>query len=140
MKRILPPVLLAMVVLIAVTAGCQLGTVSTDEQDIEISLAPIHEVDVNWSMSYYPPRVFVFIQGGLADAATSPHEITVERSDNTVNITVTTKRPKDAAAAQVYGYFEEIVDLGEDFTVGDTYIVNVNGETTSFEMRGQGYR
>ena len=133
MKKILPLILLALVVLIAVTAGCQLDTANTDGQDIEISLAPIHEVKVTYALPYYPPQVYVLIKGGLSDGATTFHEAKVERSGNTINITVTTQRPKDAAATQVYGYFETSVSLGSDLTMDETYTVNVNDQTTSFK-------
>ena len=74
-------------------------------QDIEIRLAPIHEVQVNIAESY-PPQVMVHIKGGLSDSCTTFHELTTERSGNTINIEVTTQRPRDTACAQVYGFFE----------------------------------
>ena len=105
-----------------------------DGNELEIRLAPIHEVRVNIAESY-PPQVFVYIRGGLADSCTTFHETSTERISNTINITVTTQRPKGAQCAQVYGYFEENVPLGSDFVSGETYTINVNDEIISFVMQ-----
>lgn len=106
----------------------------TDSQsDIVISRAPIHEVRVSIAESY-PPQVFVYIKGGLADGCTTLHELEVERSGNTINIEVTTQRPRDAQCTQVYGYFEKNVNLGTDFVSGGTYTINVNDKTTTLAM------
>jgi inhibitor of cysteine peptidase len=114
-----------------VTFGCQSPGA---DGEIEIRPAPIHEVRVNIAESY-PPQVFVYIKGGLADSCTTFHELKTERSGNTVNIEVTTLRPRDAICAQVYGFFEKNVNLGIDFASGDTYIVNVNEQTATFVMQ-----
>lgn len=138
MRRTLLLMALVIVIAAGLLIGCQAETdgqgPDTDGQDVEISLAPIHEVRVNIAESD-PPQVFIYIKGGLADGATTFHEAKVERTGNTITITVTTQRPKDAVATQVYGYFEENVALGIDFTSGETYIVIVNDQTTSFVMQ-----
>ncbi len=134
MKRILYPVLSAILAIIAVSAGCQSSTPDTGNQEIEIRSAPIHEVQVNIAESY-PVQIFVYIKGGLRDSCTTFHELKVERSGNTVNIEVTTERPRKATCAQVYGYFEENVALGSDFTSGETYTVRVNDYMTGFVMQ-----
>ena len=122
--------LLALAVVSIISASaCQCAT---DHQDTEISLAPIHDVQINIAESY-PEQIFVYIKGGLRDGCTTFHEIETQRSGNTIDITVTTERPRDAICAQVYSYFEKNVSLGSDFTSGETYTVNVNGTTTSFE-------
>ncbi len=126
----IPVFLLALaVVSIATTSACQCAT---DQQEIEINLAPIHDIQVNIAESY-PEQIFIYIKGGLRDSCTTFHEIETQRSGNTIDIVVTTERPKDAVCAQVYGYFEKNVPLGSDFTSGETYTVNVNDVTTSFE-------
>ena len=122
---LLVPTLIMLLIL-----GCQSPP---SEGEKEIRLAPIHEVAVNIAESY-PPQVFVHIIGGLADSCTTFHEIETERSENTIKITVTTQRPKEAICAQVYGFFEKNVNLGTNFTSGETYLVNVNDKTTSFVM------
>ena len=135
MKRIFYLAALALLIVMVTSMGCQSETEEQiDEQRIEIRPAPIHEVQVNIAESF-PPQIFVYIRGGLADACTTFYELTVERSGNIINIEVTTQRPKEAICAQVYGYFEENVALGIEFTSGETYTINVNDETTSFLMQ-----
>ena len=131
MKRTLCLAALALMVVMATVTSCQ---PDTDEQEIEIRPAPIHEVQVNIAESL-PPQVFVHIQGGLRDGCTTFHELTTQRNGNTINIEVTTQRPKGAICAQVYGFFEKNVALGTDFTSGETYTINVNDKTTSFVMQ-----
>jgi inhibitor of cysteine peptidase len=128
MKKLSWLLVISMLLLVTTALACQPG-----DGQLEIRLAPIHEVRVAIAESY-PPQVMVYIQGGLADGCTTFHELKTERSGSTVNITVTTRRPKDAVCTQVYGYFEQNVNLGSDFVSGQTYTVNVNDKTTSFVM------
>jgi len=121
-----------LLVLALTVVGCSPAT--SDGQGVEIRLAPIHEVQVNIAESY-PQQVIIYIKGGLTDGCTTFHELTRERSGNTVNIEVTTERPKEAACAQVYGFFEKYENLGVDFVSGETYTINVNDKTTSFVMQ-----
>ncbi len=104
---------------------------SQSDEQMEISLAPIHEVDTDIAKSN-PEQILVYIKGGLADGCTSLKDITTEKDGNIINITVTVQRPKDAMCVQVYSYFEEIVNLGSDFTRGQSYTVNVNGVIVQF--------
>ena len=127
MKQARYPALLVTVVLATTIAGC-----SWWQPDMEIKLAPIHEVQVNIAESF-PEQIFVYIKGGLADSCTTLRSVETEHCQNTINIVVTTERPRDVACAQVYSFFEENVALGSDFISGETYIVDVNGVTRSFE-------
>jgi hypothetical protein len=112
-----------------------LGPQFAGRGEMETKPAPIEEVSVNIAESF-PVQVFVYIRGGLADSCTTFHEIETERSGNTIDILVTTQRPKDAICAQVYTTFEENVALGSDFTPGETYTVNVNDfEPVTFEIQ-----
>ncbi len=136
MKRTWYLLALVIAVLPIAAVGCQ-GDVGCQsdvdgQEEVEIRQAPIHEVQVLIAESF-PEQIFVYIKGGLADACTTFRELKTERSGNTINITVTTERPKDAICAQVYGYFEKNVALGSDFTRGESYTVNVNDTTTSFD-------
>jgi hypothetical protein len=99
--------------------------------DIEISMAPIHEVDVLF-MESYPVQVGVHIKGGLRDGCTTFHDAVVTREENFVNIEVTVQRPNDAICTQVYSFFEENLNLGSDFASGTTYTLIVNDYTTTF--------
>jgi inhibitor of cysteine peptidase len=123
--------LLAIIALIAISAaaGCK-----ADVEDILIRDAPIHEVRINIAESF-PPQVFVYIKGGLSDGCTTFNGTTVTRQGNTIDINVTTARPKDAICTQVYGFFEKTVGLGSDFISGESYIINVNDFTETFVMQ-----
>jgi len=122
MKRFLYLKVLVLALLV-VTIGCKPG--GGGDEDMEIRLAPIHEVQVNIAESY-PPQIFVFIKGGLPDACTTLHKTNIGRHDNTIDITVSIKRLKGKICAQIYSYFEENVALGSDFASGEIYTVNVN--------------
>jgi hypothetical protein len=101
--------------------------------DVEISLAPIHEVEV-YFMESFPIQVGVYIKGGLRDGCTTFNDINTVREGSTINIEVTTQHPWDISCPPVYSYFEKNLNLGSDFTQGTTYILNVNDYTTTFEM------
>jgi hypothetical protein len=120
---------LPLVFMISASVGCHPAGAEK-----EISLAPIQEVRVSIAESY-PPQIFVYIKGGLADSCTTFHDLKTQRFDNTINIEVTTERPKYTICLQIYGFFEQNVNLGTDFISGETYIVNVNDKTTSFVMQ-----
>jgi len=129
MKKTLILLALALAVVAVAATGCK---PSDDGEEIEIRLAPIHEVEVSIAESF-PEQIFVYIKGGLADGCTTFNEVETERSGTTIDITVTTQRPRDAICIQVYSFFEQNVALGSQFTSGQTYTVNVNHATTSFE-------
>lgn len=128
MERFNWVMVITLILLVTGAIACQGGT-----QDVEIRLAPIHEVRIIIAESH-PTQVVVYIQGGLTDGCTTFRTLKVERAGNMVNITVTTQRPRDAICTQVYGYFEQNVNLGSDFVSGQTYIIKVNDRTTSFVM------
>ena len=130
MKRVWYLLTLAIAVFPVATVGCQAGV--DGQKEVEIHWAPIHEVQVNVAESF-PEQIFVYIKGKLADSCTTFHELKTERNGNTINITVTTKRPRDAICAQIYGYFEKTVAMGSAFVRDESYTVNVNGVTTSFD-------
>jgi hypothetical protein len=131
MKRNLRQLALAlMLVITSVTIGCW-GT--SIEGNLEIRPAPIHEVQVNVTESQ-PPQVFIYIRGGLADSCTKFHDITMERKGNTINIKVTTERPKGEQCLQVYSYFDKNLKLENIFISGETYIFKVNDNVTTVTM------
>jgi inhibitor of cysteine peptidase len=114
---------------IGAAAGCK-----ADVEDILIRDAPIHEVRINIAESF-PPQVFVYIKGGLADGCTTFNGYTVTRQGNTIDINVTTARPSEAICTQVYGFFEKTVGLGSDFNYGESYTINVNDFTETFVLQ-----
>jgi len=134
-KTVVYPLLAVLSLLVLFLGACAgVNNSEPPSDEIEIRLAPIHEVDIRIAESY-PPQVFVHIQGGLSDGCTTFHELKEERTGKTINIEVTTQRPKDAVCTAVYSYFEKNVGLGSDFTSGETYTVKVNDYSTSFTMQ-----
>jgi hypothetical protein len=109
--------------------------------NLEISLAPIHEVRVS-IMKSFPTQIGVYIQGGLRDGCTTFHDIEITQEGSTVNIKVTTQHPREVSCPAVYGYFEKNVNLGSDFIFGTTYTLKVNDYTTTFDgtlIKGEGF-
>ena len=99
--------------------------------EVEISLAPIHEVDV-YFMESFPVQVGVHIKGGLASGCTTFHDAVVTRQGDVINIKVTVQNPKGIFCPAIYTYFEKNLNLGINFTIGKTYTLNVNDRTTTF--------
>jgi len=125
-------VLLVVLLLPFVFFGYWFG--ADDEPGYEIRNAPIHDVQISIAESF-PEQIFVYIKGGLSDGCTSFNDYTVTRAGNTINITVTTIRPRGAICAQVYGFFERNINIGSDFISGQTYIVRVNDfQPVTFQM------
>jgi hypothetical protein len=118
--------ILALVTLALIASACP-----APEDEIEISLAPIHEVEVIF-MESFPVQVGVYIKGGLRDGCTTFHDTVVTREGNTINIEVTTQHPKDTACPAVYTFFEKNLNIGSNFTAGATYTLEVNDYTTTF--------
>lgn len=111
--------------------GCKSPTVT---QEIEVISAPIHEVNISYAKSN-PPQVLVTIKAGLPDGCSKFHDIKTEISEKSVKIDVLIERPKGSACPAIYGYFDKTVNLGSQFSRGETYIVVVNDQTTSFVMQ-----
>ena len=121
----------------SVTSAIMDGVYDMVEQrmlsNLQIGLAPIHEVEV-YFMESFPVQVGVRIKVGLADGCTTFRDAAVKRAGNGVNIEVTTQRPRDAICTQVYGFFEKNLNLGSDFAPGTVYDLKVNDRTTAFRM------
>ena len=100
--------------------------------DVEINLAPIHEVKVSLLKSN-PPQIGVYIKGGLRDGCTTFNDIEIAREGSLVNIKVTTQHPRGVFCPAIYTYFEKDINLGSDFAFGTTYALNVNDHSTTFE-------
>ena len=98
---------------------------------VEISLAPIHAVDI-FFMESFPVQIGVRITGGLRDGCTTFHDAVVIRTGNTINITVTVQKPQGVFCPAVYTFFEKNLNLGSDYKTGTSYTVKVNDYTSSF--------
>jgi len=105
--------------------------------DPEISLAPIHEVNITILKSN-PEQIEVYIKGGLRDGCTTFNDIEIEREAEKVRLTVTVKHPRGVSCPAIYTWFEKSVNLGSDFIFGTTYTLYVNNYTTTFNLLGSG--
>jgi hypothetical protein len=103
--------------------------------NLEISLAPLHDVRVS-IMKSNPPQIGVYIKGGLRDGCTTFHDIEITQEGLTINIKVTVQHPLNVSCPAIYTYFEKDVNLGSNFTFGTTYTLNVNADyTTTFKYQ-----
>lgn len=103
-----------------------------EDEEVSISPAPIHQVEV-YHMESYPVQIGVQIEYGLRDGCTSLHDVVVTRDGDTVTIEITTQRPIDAICDMAYRFGQEYINLGSDFTEGTTYTLKVNDYTTEFD-------
>ncbi len=109
-----------------------LRQVTIEDEEMLVSSAPIHNVEVVF-MESFPVQVGVKIEYGLRDGCTTFHESAVTRDGNEITIEITTRRPVDAICDMAYRFGEEYVNLGSDFTEGTTYTLKVNEVTTEFK-------
>ena len=129
----LPVILLSLVmVIMLMLPSCSSGN---NEGNLEIKLAPIHELDIRFAESF-PVQVFLYVKGGLSDGCTQFHGIEIKsRSGNSIKVEVTVERPKDKVCPAVYTYFEQNLNLGTNFKSGETYTVIVNDKNVVFVMQ-----
>ncbi|MCI0438933.1 MAG: hypothetical protein L0177_07345 [Chloroflexi bacterium] len=101
--------------------------------------APIDEVTINVAESF-PPQYIVHIVSGLPNGCARFNELTTARDGSTITITITNLMPADpnVACTMIYGIMEHNVNLGRDFTPGETYTVKVNDMTKTFVAQGEG--
>ncbi|HXV99446.1 MAG TPA: hypothetical protein VEC93_13565, partial [Anaerolineae bacterium] len=80
----------------------------------------------------FPVQVHVVAKGNLAESCTEIDATTIERSGNTFQVKLTTRRPAGQMCAQAVVPYQEIIPLDvADLSAGE-YIVNVNGVTDAF--------
>jgi hypothetical protein len=96
-------------------------------------LAPIESVDVRIAESF-PPQYFAAVTSGLPSGCARFDHYTVDRSGDTVTITLWNRMPADPrmACTMIYGYIEHNIALGSDFQSGRTYTLKVNDVTKTF--------
>jgi hypothetical protein len=127
LKRIC--IFFTLLILVLAATACSKSSVEV----VEINLAPIHEVDVRF-MESFPVQVGVYIKLGLSDGCTTFRDAVVRQEGNTIKIEVTAQRPKDKICTAVYTFFEKNLNIGSDFIPGNTYTLEVNDYTTSFQI------
>jgi inhibitor of cysteine peptidase len=98
----------------------------------EIKPRPIDSVEVQIRESL-PVQVAVLVTGALTDGCTEFHQMQQVRSGNTIEITITTIRPKDVPCTQELTIYTNTIALDGEFSTG-TYIVRVNGVEKTFTI------
>jgi hypothetical protein len=96
--------------------------------------APIDELELIVRESA-PPQYAVRIVSGLPNGCAEFADARVTgRSGNETKVQVRNTIPSDpnVVCTAIYGTHEEIVDLGSDFTSGQSYVVRVNDKTLEF--------
>jgi len=86
------------------------------------------------TLESFPVQIQVIAKGYLPDGCTEINEIKNESEGNAFNITISTKRPKDAFCTQAIKSFTETIPLEVQGLKAGNYTVNVNGVTGSFEL------
>lgn len=86
------------------------------------------------TLESFPVQIQVIAEGYLPDGCTEIDGTKVEREGNVFNISISTKRPKDAVCTQAIENFTKIIPLEVQGLKAGNYTVNVNGVTGSFEL------
>ncbi len=106
--------------------------VPKDDSNFIIGEMHVDDVSINLLESY-PYQVHIVVNGILNDGCTTINEITQKRDGNTINVNITTKRPKDAFCIQVVKMVEERIPLDGGFLPGH-YKIIVNGFVKEFDI------
>ena len=96
--------------------------------DTVVVAAPVESVTLV-ILEMDPPRYMLRIVSGLPSGCARFNGYESAVDGGTITVTVTNLMPAgDAVCTAIYGSYEGTVDLGRDFTSGETYTVTVNGE------------
>jgi len=84
-----------------------------------------------------PPQYAVHVTSGLPSGCHRFDHASVTRTPSRISIEVLNSLPDDPgiACTAIYGYHEETIELGSDFTPGETYAVRVNDR--DFELHAR---
>lgn len=105
----------------------------TDGEEYIYGTATVEKVQII-TLESLPVQVQVIAQGYLPDSCTKINEINTEVKENSFNINISTKRPKDAVCAQAIVPFNETIPLNVQGLKAGNYTVNVNGIKGSFVL------
>jgi inhibitor of cysteine peptidase len=106
---------------------------NTTEEEYTYDMANVENIDI-LTLESFPVQINVIAEGYLPDGCTEINEIKTEKEGNNFNITLTTKRPKDAICTQAIESFRETIPLKVQGLSAGNYTVNVNGVNGSFEL------
>ncbi len=105
----------------------------TSGDDYLYGTANVESIQV-MTLESFPVQIQVVAEGYLPNGCPKIDEITVEREENTFNIKISTKSPKDAMCTQAIVPFSKTIPLEVQGLKAGNYTVNVNGIMGSFEL------
>lgn len=105
----------------------------SNTQEFITGSANVDSIDI-MLLESFPVQVRVTASGQLPDGCTEIDSTNVELIEETFNVSITTKRPKNAVCTQALVPFEETVNLPVEGLDKGTYTANVNGVTKTFTL------
>jgi hypothetical protein len=117
------------------TAYAPAPAVPTEPSDDGVveGVAAVESIDI-LILESFPVQVQVVARGNLPDGCTTLNEVTVERTGNSFQVTITTVRPVGMACTEALVPFEKVIPLDVYGLPAGTYTVIVNGVGGSFEL------
>lgn len=109
------------------------GVGDTNEGEFITEVASVDTVQT-LVMESFPVQVNVEATGYLPDGCTEIGNITTRKDGNTFYVEISTIRPRDALCTQALVPFTKSVPLDVNGLEKGVYTVDVNGQTTSFEL------
>jgi hypothetical protein len=97
--------------------------------------APIDGLDV-LTLESFPPQYMLHVKAGLPSGCAEPlsHRV-AGRQGNVIEVEVLNSPPDTAICTAIYGMYEININLGSDFTSGQSYSVRVNDKEVSFRAQ-----
>jgi hypothetical protein len=97
--------------------------------------APIDGLDV-LTLESFPPQYMLQVKAGLPSGCAEPlsHRI-AGRQGNVIEVEVLNSLPANTICTAIYGMYEININLGSDFTSGQSYTVRVNGQEVTFRAQ-----
>jgi hypothetical protein len=98
-------------------------------------LAPIDGLDV-LTLESFPPQYMLHVRAGLPSGCAQPlSNRIVGRQGNVIQVEVLNSLPDNAICTAIYGNYDLNINLGSDFTSGQTYKVQVNDKEVTFKAQ-----
>jgi inhibitor of cysteine peptidase len=104
-----------------------------NEEEFIYGTANVENIDI-MILESFPVQVRVSASGDLPDGCTEIDEIQTEKTGNTFEVSISTKKPRDAICTQALVPFTETFPLEVRGLEAGTYTVDVNGVTGTFEL------
>jgi len=95
-------------------------------EDVEIVPAPVGSAQVIVTDDK-PAKVTLHVRGGLPDSCSELDEVTQERRDNHIIVSLLMRRPRDAFCTQVVVPYQKDIELDVRGLPAGEYTVDVNG-------------